>query len=382
MKPADLRTALQNSQPEPPEGFDARSEQKLVTLLTREEYKVKKTPGLVIAIALILVISMATSLAAFNEDINRLLYQWWPEAARVLRPVNLSMEESGIRLEVLSASVSDENLLVTFSLTDLTGDRINESTVCNGALSGGFYSEASSTTEFLSYNPDIHQAVFAGYTEVYSKYPRSSIQANSNLYLSINDIYSQKSAEVSLFPLMAGKDYTAEAVPFPVSAPYHKVIIEGDVPAPVSKEYPPVLNPENSLDIPLFHDITLSGIGWIDGIMHVQIHNPYYETKIREGNSTSCTHRIMCDYISLYDQEGDWVPFGDPSQYPCHIQNLAWTDGNDSWWEFLFACSPEEADSYILLADFEDQTELFPELQTDSWCVEFPASIIQDETDK
>ena len=113
MKPNELRTALQGSLPEPPEGFDARSEQKLVTLLTREEHKVKKIPGLVIAIALILIISMATALAAFNEDFNKLLYQLWPEAARALRPVNLSMEEAGIRLEVLSVILTGISVITT-----------------------------------------------------------------------------------------------------------------------------------------------------------------------------------------------------------------------------------------------------------------------------
>ena len=174
MKPIDLKTALQGSLREPPEGFDARSEQKLVTLLSREEHKVKKLPGLVIAIVLILVISMATALAAFNEDINRLLYQWWPEAARALRPVNLSTEEAGIRLEVLSASVSNNNMLVTFSLTDLTGDRINENTQCDGNLNGDVCLSSSGETELLSYDPDTHQAIFAGYTE-YTPQPDSVI---------------------------------------------------------------------------------------------------------------------------------------------------------------------------------------------------------------
>ena len=337
MKPIDLKTALQGSLREPPEGFDARSEQKLVTLLSREEHKVKKLPGLVIAIVLILVISMATALAAFNEDINRLLYQWWPEAARALRPVNLSTEEAGIRLEVLSASVSNNNMLVTFSLTDLTGDRINENTQCDGNLNGDVCLSSSGETELLSYDPDTHQAIFAGYTE-YTPQPDSVISISSNnLYLHIIGIFTPEITEIyNLLPLMDGKDYTVEAVPCPSQGLFQTGYVTDVGSIPESREYPPVLNPERSLEIPLADGFTLSGIGWIDGIMHVQIHMPHCVKEFSTERFASIMHVANCT-TDVFNNEEEWISYQNSDQYPFSVQCVGWTVGDDAWIESLYA---------------------------------------------
>ena len=381
MKPNDLRITLQESLPEPPEGFDARSELKLVTLLSREEHKVKKIPGLVIAIALILVISMATALAAFNEDINRLLYQWWPEAARALRPVNLSTEEAGIRLEVLSASVSDNNMLVTFSLTDLTGDRINENTQCDGSLLGDVCLSASGETDLLSYDPDTHQAIFAGYTE-YTPQPDSVINISSNnLYLDIIGISTPEITEIyNLLPLMDGKDYTVEAVPCPSQGLFQTGYVTDVDSIPEKREYPPILNPERSLEIPLADGFTLSGIGWIDGIMHVQIHMPHCVKEFSTEHSASIMYVTNCT-TDVFNNEEEWISDQNSDQYPFSVQCVGWTVGDDAWIESLYAFSREEMENYHLLGTFSNNAK-YPELLNHDWYVEFPASMIQFETDQ
>ena len=64
----------------------------------------------------VLMLCTMTALAAGVEDINAILYELWPEAARALRPLNLGDEQAGIRLDVLSAELSDDHYLVTYSL--------------------------------------------------------------------------------------------------------------------------------------------------------------------------------------------------------------------------------------------------------------------------
>ena len=74
----------------------------------------------VIGVIALVIVLMATALAgAVNEDFNTVLYETWPEFARLLMPVNLTYEDQGIRMEVLSAVAYDKAMLITFSLQDL-----------------------------------------------------------------------------------------------------------------------------------------------------------------------------------------------------------------------------------------------------------------------
>lgn len=379
MKTNDLRIALQKNLPEPPEGFDARSDRKLAALLSEEEHKVKKIPGFVIAVALVLVISMATALAAFNEDINRLLYQWWPEAARALRPVNLSMEEAGIRLEVLSASVSDKDMLVTFSLTDLTGDRLNENTECDGTLDGDACLSSCGETELLSYDPDTRQAIFAGYSD-YTPQSGTNL-SNSNLNLHIFGISTPEITEINnLLPLMDGKEYTVEAVPCPSEGVFQTGYVTDVGSISGSPEYPPILNPERSLEIPLADGFTLSGIGWIDGIMHVQIHMPHCVKEFSSERSGSIMHLATCT-TDVYDNEGNWISCPNIDQIPFDVQCVGWTVGDDAWIESLYAYSREEMENYHLRGTFSNAAKNL-ELLSHDWYVEFPASLIRFEADQ
>ena len=379
MKKNDLKNALRASLPEPPQGFDARSEQKLVTLLSGEEHKVKKIPSLVIAIALVLMISMATALASFNEDINRLLYQVWPAAARALRPVNLSMETAGIRLDVLSASIVDNNMYVTFALTDLEGNRINENTKCEGGLSGDICHSSWEKTELLSYDQAARQAVFVGCTSyIPQPYTVINFSSSDNLHLHINGISTPETTKIdNLLAYMAGTEYTPDAVPCRDLEFISIGFCTEDDTLPEITDYPPVLNPENSLEIPLADGFTLSGIGWIDGIMHVQIHMPHC---VKEVDSFSSMHLTSCD-VSLLDDNEEWVSYGPGSLYPFGIHTMGWLDGDDVWMEYLYPWSREEMEKYHLQGTFENRAKN-PELMDRDWYIEFPVSMIQAEADK
>ncbi len=381
MKQNDLKNALRASLPEPPEGFDTRSEQTLVTLLSGEKHKVTKIPRFVIAVALILVISMATALAAsLNEDINRLLYQVWPAAARALRPVNLSMETAGIRLDVLSASVSDENMYVTFALTDLEGNRINENTKCEGTLSGDVCQSSWGKTELLSYDPTSRQAVFVGYTSYTPKPDSAATLSNSTLCLHIDGLSTPETTEIdNLLSRMTGKDYIAEAVPCMNRAIFQIGYIAEDDSVPDFREYPPILNPENSLEMPLANGFALSGIGWIDGVMHVQIHMPHCVKEFRTERTFSHMHMTSCD-VSLLDKNKEWVSHKNSSQYPFGIESMGWTDGDDVWMEYLYPFSWEEMEKYHLHCTCENEAKN-PELLDRDWYIEFPASMIRPDTD-
>ncbi len=64
MTEQELRQALRDHRAEPPQGFDVRSDMMLARLTERGEVKVKKVSGLMIAMAVMLVLTLATAVAA------------------------------------------------------------------------------------------------------------------------------------------------------------------------------------------------------------------------------------------------------------------------------------------------------------------------------
>ena len=114
-----LRAMMQRSAEEPSEGFDERIAFQLMNLTRKGEPRMKRSASIIVVFALVLALGMSTALAAFNDDANQLLYQFWPQAAMALRPVNLISESQGIRMEVVSATLNGTESLVMLTMQDL-----------------------------------------------------------------------------------------------------------------------------------------------------------------------------------------------------------------------------------------------------------------------
>ena len=71
MTEQELKQALQANRPEPPRGFDSRSDHQLACLPEKEETHVKKFSGIIAVVAAVLVLGMATALAAGIIGWNR-----------------------------------------------------------------------------------------------------------------------------------------------------------------------------------------------------------------------------------------------------------------------------------------------------------------------
>ena len=81
------------------------------------------------AAAFALCISVAVPVVAANVPAAyNLLYAISPVIAQKLKPVQLSCEDNGIRMEVLSASIEGDAAYIYIALQDLKGERIDETT--------------------------------------------------------------------------------------------------------------------------------------------------------------------------------------------------------------------------------------------------------------
>ncbi|MDM5245983.1 hypothetical protein [Lysinibacillus sp. G4S2] len=87
--------------------------------------KFKKFIVLPLIATLFLAFSVGVG-AATNSNINRLLSIVSPEVALLLQPLQLSMTDEGIKMEVVAAMNDDDMAVVYVTMQDLEGDRIDE----------------------------------------------------------------------------------------------------------------------------------------------------------------------------------------------------------------------------------------------------------------
>ena len=357
----------------------------------RGEEPVKKRASfsVVIIIAMLLIGTM-TALAAGMEGINAMLYNIWPEAARALRPLNLSDEEAGIRLDVISASLTDNQLLITYSLTDLKGDRLSKETECDPTVEyplGELEGQVTTENQMISFDPKKHQAVFAAHTEYESILSPDVVRFGHYLdkvTFTVKGLRSPVIIVKDLWPMMANQDYLTEAVSCPERPNGLSTIAAERVQANNISDIPDILNPTNNLHIPISDNIELSGIGWIDGDMHVQIHVSNQLASVTDEYGSSLMEKYSV-YTYLVDQQGNDVPWYDAifnhliPDTPYFISSIYWFEDNDQWIEYIFPIRQEEMDQYMIICELTDQMGKNEELLNCEWIVSFPTNMIRTE---
>lgn len=95
-----------------------------VTVKKKSLYKL----ALVAVITLLCITLVVPTFATVVQEPDSALYSLFPSIAQKLKPVQMSCEDNGIKLEVISANVTDTEAQVYVSLQDLQGDRVDATT--------------------------------------------------------------------------------------------------------------------------------------------------------------------------------------------------------------------------------------------------------------
>ena len=343
--------------------------------------------ALVPVLALVLVLFIATAIAGMtNEAFNTFLYETFPELATLLMPVNMSCEDQGIRMELLSAAAKENETLVTFSLEDLEGDRLDgytdtmlslefdtdDDVGCAGSFSPGFYDE------------ETHKVLFINETEYDSDLV---LKKGGNLRASLHEIWPRRYHTVDLLPLLGEYGSRAEAMPAPENAiAYagyrdHQFMIclsEYIEDSWVIPDTLRVLSPGCMPEIPLTDGISLSGIGMVDGRLHVQMH--YTDLSEREAfdGEEKVTYYPWEIWITLRDLT-DEDAVGPAKKYRKEnlldggITQLYWEENGETWEEDIFTPGSALTEEQFFAAEITETLEpIFGH-----WEVTFPLRLIR-----
>lgn len=351
-----------------------------------------RKPALIPVIALLLLCAAMAVAGATSEDVNSWLYQIWPKAATTLMPVNMSCEDKGIRMEVLSAVVDDTEMYITFSMQDLEGDRIHEDTEAIASLESGLTYDWSSATAEPLYMKDEKTIVFGQKSIM-----EGSLENHKTLTTSVDTLYRHEDRMVDLIPFYRQAGEEVKTMPVPENAaPFggyirnesqyeHVISLPIGDPEPDSSDYTfgaipdtlCVLDSSGGKEIQLADGIYLSGIGKVDGLIHVQLHYADYWGL----NALSGDHHTDV-WVELYDADDNSRQL--VSNYDVEeklvngLTHLYWKttteDGKQDYWqEMMFPVDPDLTETQQLLAEISTDYILVD----GNWTVDIPLRIIK-----
>lgn len=310
-----------------------------------EQPLVRRSGLRLVALAATMVLVLATgvtALAAVSEPVNEMLYRIWPYAAQALKPVNMSCEDQGIRMEVLSVAVQGQETLVTLTMQDMTGDRLDETVDLFDSGNLLLPYDGSGTCVLTDYDAAEKKATFA----VYMRFDTERIGDAKATFQVSKLLTGKREYTIDLTPYLQLPVTEAETIQVPKlrgwgGNGHHREVSRMRV-----------LDPANSREIELTEGVTFAGAGLVNGALHVQL------------RYTDIIHTDNHGFLSLTDREGNAIDIMSDA-----VTGLSWFDDNgDSWQEHIFAPLPLPMEELRLVGEFVTAD---PALEGD-WQVTFP----------
>ena len=330
----------------------------------------------VVLVALLLVLGIATGLAATVESINEKLYTYWPELAEALMPVNADCESLGIRMEVESAVVKDNKAMITFSMQDLEGNRLNEYSYADFdelsfPLENTKNPGISSTSLLLSYDAEAKKATFV--QEIEYDEPIKTGEYEISLHIPFLDLMDKVVED--LHPML--ETYGETPAVLPASQADVRFVWGFNTEIPEMPEDLKVLDYTRNPEIRIQDHVAVSGIGWIDGQLHIQIHyidNGMVWNKARTVGYPPVRVHIL---TQLADGWSPWRRYMDQLEDMVFCVRMGGDEDQPEWEEYIFPCSPAEIregtlEAEITLNDTRKALE-------GNWSVNVPLRMIRYE---
>ncbi len=128
-------------------------------------------------------------------------------------------------------------------------------------------------------------------------------------------------------------------------------------------------------EIPLQEHYALSGIGWVDGLLHVQLH--YIDNGIRLNQDGTDGWYPVTGFVFMQLENGLSPNYAHRENLPGAIYCVNLGTGADlpEWQEYIFACDPSEVQEGKLEAQIT-RNETVSVLEGD-WSVRVPLRMIQ-----
>ena len=286
-------------------------------------FSLPKKPAMIFATLCFCIFIALPAAAENNADTYQLMYMISPDIARLFTPVQTACVDNGIKMEVVSIYEKDNEIQVCITMQDMAGDRIDgtidlyDSYTINAPFSTGHCS-------FSEYDGETGKAMFIVSLEGLGSYLpfETPVKFSVRCFLSGKthyenvdipfDLHSVKTASDVIYADITGGGGTGLKDRYP--------------------DYATVLAPGAPLENFAVDGIEITGIGYIDGKLHIQ-------TAVRNRKDND-NH----GYFRLVDEAGNKILY----DYSLYFEN-----GTDtSYQDYVFDISQDNIGLYRLQGEF------------------------------
>lgn len=308
----------------------------------RQRPKRRLRRGLLTALIAALLLGCITpALAANIPVVYQALYMFSPALAQQLMPVNESCEDNGVKMEVVSAAINGDTAMVYLSLQDLIGDRFDETVDLFDSYHLNFPSRTGVTghCDFVSYDEETRTALFLVTLEQSDGAPIPT----GKYTFSVRQLLSGKQTLEDITIPLSLADASIAPETLWIDAQSRDPYISGGSAAEAGglPESARFLAPQAPLYEPA-DNLAITGMGWIDGQLHVQL---------RIQNSLRLDPH---GWLNLKTASGETIHGG----YTLYFTEHPDADDRTNYHEFIFDVTPEQAADYILYGSFYTASNL------------------------
>ncbi len=312
----------------------------------RSAVRTRRSPAkmmLAFAAALILVfaVSLTAMAAADVGEAYDLLYNFSPTVAQLVRPVNMSCVENGIRMEVISAEISGSDAYVYISMEDLTGDRIDSTIDLYDSYDINRSFDCAAYCERIGYDEETGKALFLIHMQTMDK---SRSIRGGKITFSVREMLSKKTVIDQILPVDLTQAIDPAETQFIDPERLRGTGSNGKTP----DSYEFLAQREGGVYTP-GDGAQITAMGYIDGRLHIQMRFDicrdgkwYYDNHGFLTLLDPMGEEIMMDYFEFWG--GDMVMRKTDYQIlQCH---------ECFYQEYIIDIPPEELSRYSLRGDF------------------------------
>lgn len=285
----------------------------------------------VFAAVMVMLTGTFTALACTSTVFNDILYQIWPWAAQTIRPVHLSCEDQGIRLEVQSVAVDEDRVMIAFTMRDLIGNRIDETTEVVPPLLG-----SSASCSMISFDQETKTAAFLaeevvhGFVEKLTLHFTNFRSGNKSLQVDITDMVDWKKAAE---PVQGMKQENVIADSKGIGGTYgvwQEWMAQYYMPDVLSA-VPVLPHHREHLDIQIVQGKAIEDYGLIDGFFHIRFRSDDADPYDLDDSVSA----IMTDGKGNRITDGHTVSTGKEGEETT-VHSLKWHNNHQLFEEYMF----------------------------------------------
>lgn len=275
----------------------------------------------------VLCCSTITVLAASDSDFAyNFLYEISPYIAQKLKPVRVSCEDNGIKMEVIAADINGANATIMVSMQDLISERLDETTDLFDSYSIHTPYDQTAGCSLVEYDDETQTAIFMLTIEQMNQ----KLIPGDKITFSVSKILSEKyhnNFEINQVDL-ENISLISDLMKNP------KIRGWGGMDTlSIEEDKLQLIRPEKEMDLVLQKGVSLTGYGIIDGRIHVQVRYDNISDTDNHG------------YIYLKNPDGEVLD--------CKYNVAFWDDMNkDSYEEYVFEVPCDELGNYEIWGEF------------------------------